>query len=205
MPANAGATHSPRQRRLRTFRNLNQRTSPVTPPRRHNPHHHVLHQTTLATTRRSAIVLKRVVLLFWHTLAHRPLAHRRLGPLKSFPSSSAMTARTPNPLFLSGPVIDAGGARAPSRDQKLAEPVFRHLGSPPFSGPPSPKAPDRWRQGRRPLPRRIRHEREASTPIASSCGSSPRRRDRPRLGSHASAQMVTRSVAPTGSQTLTCA
>ena len=198
MPANAGATHSPRQRRLRTFRNLNQRTSPVTPPRRHDPHHHVLHQTTLATTRRSAIVLKRVVLLFWHTLAHRPLAHRRLGPLKSFPSSSAMTARTPQTRFSSAAPSLTPAARGPPRATRSSQRRFsatwvRRL----FPARHSPKAPDRWRRGRRPLPRRIRHEREASTPIASSCGSWPRRRDRPRLGSHASAQIVTRSVAPT--------
>ena len=72
MPANAGATHSPRQRRLRTFRNLNQRTSPVTPPRRHDPHHHVLPSDNARNHPSIAIVLKRVVLLFWHTLAHRP-------------------------------------------------------------------------------------------------------------------------------------
>ncbi len=184
MPANAGATHSPRQRRLRTFRNLKQRASPVTPPRRHDPHHHVLPPDNARNHPSIAIVLKRVVLLFWRPLAHRPLARRRLGPLNPFASSSAMRARTPNPLFVSGPpstpalrlaVRTTDGRRGCLAPHRIAVLL-------PFSQP-RPDA-DRSRRGRRPLPRqtpprarnfdadRLPLQRFAPTPRSSLLGGS---------------------------------
>ena len=118
MPGNAGATHPPRQCRLRTFRNLKQRTSPVTPPRRHDPHHHVLPPDNARNHPSIAIILKRVVLLFWHTLAHRPLAHRRLGPSQVFPIVLGHDGANAKPGFRQRPAIYASVAAGPSDDRR---------------------------------------------------------------------------------------
>src|SRR5271166_403565 len=142
----------PRQRRLRSFRKLNQRTSPVTPPRRHNPRHHVLPPDDARNHPSIAIVLKRVVLLFWHTLAHGPLGDRRLGPLNFFPSSSAMTGERQTRF--------SSAARHPRRRRAWpfgrptpAEAVWRRSVSPFFSRSHSlAQTPDRSSR-RRPLPR----------------------------------------------------
>jgi len=103
--------------------------------------------------------------------------------LSSFPSSSAMTARTPNPLFVSGPpstlasrlalrTTDARrGCLAPRRFAvllPLSQPRPRRLIAADEPGVPCPA--------------RLRPGRAASTPIVSSRRGSRRRRGRPCWG-----------------------
>ena len=76
------------------FRDRDQRAVPVTPPHHDDSDNRVPapqdgrnHPPVLAPRKRFML------------LGGDKLAHRRLGPLQCFPSSSAMTARTPNPSW----------------------------------------------------------------------------------------------------------
>ncbi len=172
MPANAGATH-PRAsvgcELSGTSSNALRRQAAV----RHDPHHHVLPPDNARNHPSIAIVLKRVVLLFWHTLAHRPLTHRRLGPLKSFPSSSAMTARTPNPLFVGGPPSTPASRLAlPTTDARRG--CWRCTVSPFLSrSHTSPRGLIVADEAAVPCPARLHPGRAISTLIASSCRARP--------------------------------
>jgi hypothetical protein len=113
MPANAGVTHSPRQYRPRTFRNLKERTSPVTPPPRHNPHHHLLPPDNARNHPTIAIVLKRIVLLFWRTQAASSAGPSSPRSSQLFPIVLGPDGANADPAFRQRPAVDAGVAPWP--------------------------------------------------------------------------------------------